>query len=422
MRPRTATGTIIAATLLLVCSRADAQSPRPEYDAEIGDDRVFVLSGPGPNYYPTNILNRDDKVTVYGRPVGEYVQILPPPERSFSWIRGTDVEETDAGDCIVKTDGAGVFVGSEIHREARFVRQVRLPRGAKVRVLDKVMVMGVGPDASRLEPWFKVLPPDDEVRYILASKIRQASKVEPVPETPGAKGDASSLTKGRNEVAVQPAVRRLFRPDEPIPPAIPVSGSKLLESKPTNSGSDKPKAKRPNGVNSVEIERLTQDLDLAQDKLPQEWNLPSIEKRLANLEQSADGAERETVEILRKRVERMRSVERRLREIEERGKQYKQEDLQLANQIERLIGKGQRSGPKFIAQGTLEPSKTLIDGKKAFQLVDAQKRPTHLVVPSPGINLDKHLRRPVGVIGRRESRTSASLPVLRATQVSLLDE
>src|SRR5262245_22833080 len=120
VRPRSATGAIIAATLLLSCGQAVAQS-RPEYDAEIADDRVYVFSGPGSNYYPTNILNRDDRVTVYGRPIGDYVQILPPPERSFSWIKATDVQENESGDCLVKTDGAGVYVGSEIHREARFV-------------------------------------------------------------------------------------------------------------------------------------------------------------------------------------------------------------------------------------------------------------------------------------------------------------
>src|SRR5262245_7829969 len=134
VRPRSATGAIIAATLLLACRQADAQSG-PEYDAEIADDRVYVLSGPGMNFYPTNILNRDDKVTVYGKPIGEWVQVLPPVDRSFSWIRGTDVDENENGDCVVKNDGAGVFVGSEIHREARFVRQVRLPRGAKIKVL-----------------------------------------------------------------------------------------------------------------------------------------------------------------------------------------------------------------------------------------------------------------------------------------------
>lgn len=424
MRPRSAIGSIIAATFLLACDTANAQS-RPEYDAEIGDDRVFVLSGPGPNYYPTCILNRDDKVTVYGRPVGEFVQILPPVERSFSWIRGTDVEETESGDCIVKADGAAVYVGSEIHRDARFVRQVRLPRGARVRVLDKVMVQGVGPDSGRLDAWFKILPPDDEVRYVLASKIRQSNKFQSVPESPStvadAKGTPTAKSGGTNSV-VQPTVRRLFRFDEPIPPAIPVSGSKVLEAAATTSGSDKPKLKKASGLNGAEIDRLGQDLDLLQDKLPQEWNLPTIERRLASLEQSAEGAERESVVVLRKRVEGMRSVERRLREIEERGKQYKQQDQQLAGEIERLLGTGVRSGPRFTAQGTLEASKSKLDGKTALQLVDAQRRPTHLLVPAPGVNLDKHLRRRIGVIGKPEARTGKSLPILRVTQVSLLDD
>jgi len=423
VRPRPATGTIIAATLLLACARVNAQS-RPEYDAEIADDRVYVLSGPGANFYPTNILNRDDRVTVYGRPIGEYVQILPPAERSFSWIRGSDVEETEAGDCVVKTEGAGVYVGSEIHREARFVRQVRLQRGAKVKVLDKLMVQGVGPNAGRLDEWYKILPPEDEVRYVLAAKIRQPNQAVLVPQSPAAtkSSDAAGRTAktgADGSGAAQPAVRRMFRPDEPIPPATPVSGSKLLESTPTSSGSDKPKTKRPAGANAVEIERLNADLDRIQDKLPQDWNLPSIEKRLQSLEASAEGPERADVEALRKRVTQMKSVERRLKEIEDRGRQYKQTDQQLAAEIDRLLGKSTRSTTRFTAQGVLEQGKTLVDGKKAYQLVDDQKRPTHLVIAAPGVNLDKHIHRRVGLFGRLESRTGLTLPVVRVTQLSL---
>jgi hypothetical protein len=427
VRPRSATGTIIAATLLLACDTADAQS-RPEYDAEIADDRVFAFSGPGTNFYPTNILNRDDKVTVYGLPIGDYVQILPPPERSFSWIRGTDVEEKENGDCVVKIDGAGVYVGSEIHREARFVRQVRLPRGAKVRVLDKVMVQGVGPDVGRFDEWYKILPPEDEVRYVLTAKIRQPNQGVLVTQSPtdGKGGDSKTKgpPKGGFDVngAPQPIVKRMFRPDEPIPPAVPVSGSKLLEAKATSSAADKPKARRPAGANAIEIERLRNDLERIQDKLPQEWNLETLEKRLRSLEASADGAEGGEVKELRTRMTQMRSVERRLKEIEDRGRQYKQTDQQLAAEIERLLGKGPRAAARFAAQGILESSKTLVDGKKAYQLVDAQKRPTHLLVPAPGINLDRHLRRRVGVIARVEPRTGVSLPVLRVTQASILEE
>ena len=427
MRPRSATGAIIAATLLLSCSRAVAQS-RPEYDAEIADDRVYVLSGPGSNYYPTNILNRDDRVTVYGRPIGDYVQILPPPERSYSWIRANDVEENDSGDYLVKSDGAGVYVGSEIHREARFVRQVRLPRGAKVKVLDKVTVQGAGPDAGQLHEWYKILPPEDEVRYILAAKIRQPNQAVLVPQTPSNSKDlenGNSPRKGSGDLstATQPTPRRMFRPDEPIPPAVPVSGSKLLETKPTSTDSEKPKTRRPAGANAVEIEKLAKEVDGLQERLPQEWNLPLLEKRLASIESSADGPqEKADVDALRKRIVGMRSVERRLKEIEDRGRQYKQTDAQLAAEIDRVLGVNTRSSSRFTAQGTLEQSKTLVNGKKVYQLVDAQKRPTHLLIASPGVNLDKHLRRRVGVIGRIEARSGVSLPVLRVTQLSLLEE
>lgn len=426
MRPRSATGAIIATTLLLACSEAVAQS-KPEYDAEIADDRVYALSGPGTNFYPTNILNRDDKVTVYGKPVGEWVQILPPAERSFSWIRGTDVEENESGDCLVKTDGAGVYVGSEIHREARFVRQVRLPRGSKVKVLDKVMVQGLGPEANQLTEWYKILPPEDEVRYVLAAKIRQPNQAMLVPQTPsnskdGENGKSTRKGGGDQSPMLQPVARRMFRPDEPIPPAIPVSGSKILETKPTSIDSEKPKVKRSAGANAVEIERLTADLDRVQDKLPQEWNLPSLEKRFAAIDSSADGTEKTEVDVLRKRLAGMRAVERRLKEIEDRGRQYKQTDQELAAEIDRVLGTSGRRTSKFIAQGTLEVSKTLLDGKKVYQVVDAQKRPTHLLIAPPGINLDKHVHRKVGVIGRIEPRSGVSLPVVRVSQVSLLEE
>src|SRR5208337_4567269 len=55
------------------------------YMAYIATDNVYVRSGPGENYYPTDKLKAGTEVEVYRHDPGGWFAIRPPKD-SFSWV------------------------------------------------------------------------------------------------------------------------------------------------------------------------------------------------------------------------------------------------------------------------------------------------------------------------------------------------
>ena len=67
-------------------SRSAAGQTLP-YEAYITADDVYVRSGPGENYYPTDKLKAGTEVEVYRHDPGGWYAIRPPKD-SFSWVSG----------------------------------------------------------------------------------------------------------------------------------------------------------------------------------------------------------------------------------------------------------------------------------------------------------------------------------------------
>ena len=71
--------------VLLPCSAGAA--PAFPYKTFVAADDVYVRSGPGQNYYPTDKLKRGDEVEVYRHDPGGWCAIRPVPG-SFAWVSG----------------------------------------------------------------------------------------------------------------------------------------------------------------------------------------------------------------------------------------------------------------------------------------------------------------------------------------------
>jgi hypothetical protein len=392
----------------------------------VGDD-VYALSGPGPNYYATNRLYRDEKVTVYGKPVGDYMQITPPKGRSFSWMRAADLAENGDGSATVTTAEAVVYVGSELARDARWVRQLRLPRGDKVNILDRVAVATSGGS----DEWFKILPPRDEVRYVLAKHIRQPKDLTRIPSE--AASDAKEPSVGKRDVEAQPtggrpkppepAPKRVFGMGEAIPPAIPVSGLRLDERKTVDAPA--PKAKRVVGDDRFrsEFDKLKIEIDHLQDKLPENWNLEAIVAKLRVLETQAETPrDKDAVAGLRTTMKSTRDNARRLETARDRWKQFEQKDRELAAEIDRVLAKTTSFRPNSPPAGVLRTTKEIADGRPLYSLADDAGRITHLLAVPKGLAIDKYLGRRIAVVGKPEGRTALSgMPILRVEQIQPLD-
>ena len=124
---------LLAMTLSILGARTAACAEFP-YIAYINSDDVYVRSGPGRNYYPTDKLAKGGKVEVYRHDPGGWYAIRPPAQ-SFSWVSSRHLELADAGLAKVNAPRVVARVGSAFS-EVRDVIQVRLDRGEIVELVD----------------------------------------------------------------------------------------------------------------------------------------------------------------------------------------------------------------------------------------------------------------------------------------------
>ena len=125
----------IAAILCsLACCVAAAAQAAPDqtfpYKAYVTADDVYVRSGPGDNYYPTDKLKAGDQVEVYRHDPGGWLAIRPVPG-SFCWVAGRFLQIGTKNIATVSEEHVAARVGSRFS-DIRDVIQVRLHRGELV--------------------------------------------------------------------------------------------------------------------------------------------------------------------------------------------------------------------------------------------------------------------------------------------------
>ena len=144
---------------------ADAQIKSFPYDAKVAVDEVFIRSGAGDAYYPTQKLPRETVVTVHRHDPGGWYMI-DPPKGSFSWIPERYVKRMNDTEGEVAEESVIAFVGSEFGDEAS-VFQRRLKTGEKLVILgQRQIVTSSGPQSM-----LQIQPPTRERRWIPGSAL-----------------------------------------------------------------------------------------------------------------------------------------------------------------------------------------------------------------------------------------------------------
>ncbi len=157
----------LLACALLACvadGRTAAAAMFP-YKAFVAADEVYVRSGPGENFYPTDKLKAGDPVEVYRRDPGGWCAIRPVPG-SFSWVSGRYLRFGRDNIATVTEEHVAVRVGSRLS-DARDVIQVWLRRGETVEVLEAKRDGA----AAASNAWYKIAPPAGEFRWISSKFI-----------------------------------------------------------------------------------------------------------------------------------------------------------------------------------------------------------------------------------------------------------
>jgi len=155
---------IFAAGVVCLGQLCQAQQSFP-YKAYITADEVYVRSGPGQSYYPTDKLKRGQEVEVYRHDPGGWYAIRPVPN-SFSWVSGRYLDVREDGLAVVREENVAARVGSHL-QQRRDVIQVRLRKGEVVEILGKEEI----PNGTGTTTWYKISPPAGEFRWVFGKYV-----------------------------------------------------------------------------------------------------------------------------------------------------------------------------------------------------------------------------------------------------------
>ncbi len=201
---------------LLAAASARADDADFPYTAYANSDDVYIRSGPGKNYYPTEKLNRGEAVEIFRHDPGGWYAVRPP-RGSFSWVPARLVRPTKDHLGVVNGDRVVSRVGSRFS-DVRDVIQVRLDRGEEVEILEVKTISAGG----QSEQWCKIAPPSGEFRWVFGKFV---DPQPPAADRAMAVDDDRSATPAKprsanRTVQQTAAAERQYSPDDPDAVAI----------------------------------------------------------------------------------------------------------------------------------------------------------------------------------------------------------
>ncbi|MBN1911646.1 MAG: SH3 domain-containing protein [Pirellulales bacterium] len=352
------------------------------YKAYVTADDVYVRSGPGQDYYPTDKLKAGQEVEVYRHDPGGWCAIRPP-QGSFTWVSTRYVQPT--GDGLARIAGADVAarVGSRFN-DTRDSVQVRLHEGELVELLEP---KGFDPNQKR---WARIAPPSGEFRWVH---------------------------------------RRFVDPDYPVDGVrkAPPEESPMLRHARRPSGSSDDWSGRGSSSIAASGTAFQQQLDAADlalsamvAKNPNSWHFNALLNEAEALhEQAGTAVERGRARVLLAKIDRFADLKRRQDSV----------NSLLARSPRRLERTAQRparplSDPtddRYDGTGRLTRVTSTKEGAPRYALVDQRGAVRYYVTPSPDLQLRHYEGRWIGVTGQRAYVYEQQTPHLTAMHVNPID-
>jgi hypothetical protein len=442
-----------ALILLLAPATTTAEPPSFPYKGYVTADGVYVRSGPGNTYYPTQRLDAGAEVEVHRHDPGGWYAIRPP-EGSFTWVSGRYLKLEKDGLATVNGDRVAARVGSRFS-DIRDVIQVRLQQGELVEVLEAKTIQGDPESAT----WYKIAPPAGEFRWIFGKyvdpeyphdgvrKVRPGTSplVQPVPAEsegssgavriptqaltePQPSGDASSV-QDPVEAQAKPSVTDREEPAASAPPAsLPTEtnfAQRFVEVRP---GDPEPPAIRR--MSPEEFQAELDDINLAMSIMlaeePTVWNCDSLAIRAESLLAQAETAlERGRARLLLNRIAYARDIKKRHDTLVAAKTETETDNRQLSE-----LGRTRMAGltrtrdqtSRFDGVGRLARVVPPTLGAPQYALKDDQGTVQYYVTPAPGVNMQYYVGRRIGITGIRGQLPELKTPHITAKHVTTLEQ
>ena len=433
--------------LTLLCTVADGADTSAHHTSVIADG-ADVRSGPGRQFYVTRRLAGGTPIEVYWRHDGGWLAIRPPPD-SFSWVRNDQLELTSEPDVArVLNDDVVCRVGSSIVEVDEHVGQVHLKKDERVLILPAGSIATESARELERQGWSRIAPPAGEFRW-----IRAADVADPPHEGAVKAGSAVVFADGsgpgesgfgKDSRPLQPAsAERPLAASEPSGDVVRVQGD-TLSSHPSREAADAspvppgtppevpqpaeqgPAADRakpqwmPRGkVSASELLQVEQQLAVMVSREIAGWRLQPLRARvetvLPNLREASQRAQAKRL------LERIAEFERLQNRFAQAG------DGGMFSGSAHYTALGPRTTApdsllsRFDGSGWLVPVHSTRRTAPPYALLDAEGEVLQYVSPSPGLNLNRYVRRQVGIFGQRGQGTSLNKPHVTAERIVDLD-
>lgn len=362
-----------------LCSQALLASPvsgeqQFPYKAYIIADEVYIRSGPGQNYYPTDKLKQGQAVEVYRHDPGGWCAVRPV-EKSFTWVSGRFLQPTGNNLAKVTDEGVSARVGSRFS-DIRDVVQVRLRKGEVVEILETPRDGDI---------WFKIAPPAGEFRWVSGKYI------DPDYARDGVRQRGNRRERENN---------------------VPLAARESLQTR-----SAEPRAVSPEEF-KAELESIELELAVMVIEEPRVWSFDELRTRTnVLLDNSRTAVERGRARLLANRIARFDDIKQRQEEVLAMRERTDRKSRMWA----RLRpGDAPGESPRELAKddgrfdgvGRLTRVESPNLGAPRYALMNKSNEVICYVTPVPGVNLHGYLGEQVGVNGTR-----GYMPEQRASHV-----
>lgn len=349
------------------------------YVAYVNSADVYVRSGPGRDYYPTDKLQKGEKVEIYRHDPGGWYAIRPP-RRSFSWISARHLDLLGNDLAMVNAERAVARVGSAFS-DVREVIQVRLQKGEKLELL-----AAPTPDS----PWCKVAPPAGEFRWIFAKFVDRELPDDLARDERESRGEDPDLPQAadrRDQVQLATGTE-------------PVSG---------RGGKAWPVDRR-NPIHR-ELDRIDLQISAIVVGDVSDWSFGNLPQQTEDLlEQAQSPVERGRATTILDKLARFADIKARHDSL--RSEQPLAAQPQPAVPVDTS---------RFDGIGRLAPVISQRSGAPQFALVDATNSVVSFVTAAPGVNLRPYVDKQVGVNGQRAYMSDLGRQHINVQRVTVLD-
>jgi uncharacterized protein YraI len=372
-------------TLGTFCGSSAAAEPNFPYKAFINANEVYVRSGPGQSYYPTDKLTVGQEVEVYRHDPGGWYAIRPTTG-SYSWISARLLHPTGNHLATVTEENVSARVGSRFS-DVRDVVQVRLHKGEVVELLDSKQPAG---DAGA-SAWCKIAPPAGEFRWVFSKYVDAEYPRDGLRRT-GPADDASAGNLPREKGAAGKPTRPKRSGEARRDTAEAEQGKRAMSA-----------AEFQDELDAIDLELATMVVEE-----PTVWSFDTVKQRAESLlDQAETAVERGRARLLCNKIahfadlkqqnEAVASLERTNQQIARLNPPPNATAMTAA----RPAGAAAWPSSRFDCSGRLAEVRAPQVGGPRYALVDDSGAVLCYVSAAPGVSLRPYLGRQVGIDGVR---------------------